>query len=315
METPDPLPPNLFSELVQTLRESLQPPPVTSSASACPMAKPVTYSGEADACSGFLLQCSLYFEMQLHQFVSDRAKIAFIMSLSGRALQWAESIWNSRSPAVRSLNTFVDHFREVFGTSTSAISVHDELFRLRQAGMSIHDYTVRFRTLAAASGWNETALLAAYRRGLDPLICQQMAIYDDTVGLESFLQKALHISQHLTTCHTEESFTTAASPATHPPAPEPMQTDRYHLTPMERARRVNLGLCMYCGAHDHLLPVCPIRPTCPAVSTVQILPDVSKLPHINALLIHMNQSFPAKVLVDSGASGNFISGELASSQS
>ncbi len=81
----------------------------------------------------------------------------------------------------------------------------------------------------------------------------------------------------------------------------------HHLTPMERARRINLGLCMYCGAHDHLLPVCPIRPTRPAVSTVQILPDVSKLPHIDALLIHMNQSFPAKVLVDSGASGNFIS--------
>ncbi len=150
METPDPLPPNPFSELVQTLHDSLQPPPVTSSASACPMAKPVTFSGEADVCSGFLLQCSLYFEMQPHQFISDRGKITFIMSLlSGRALQWAESFWNSRSPVVRSLNTFVDHFREVFGTSTSAISVHDELFRLRQAGMPIHDYAVRFRTLAA----------------------------------------------------------------------------------------------------------------------------------------------------------------------
>ncbi len=133
-----------------------------------------------------------------------------------------------------------------------------------------------------------------------------MAIYDDTVGLENFLQRALHISQHLTACHTEESFT-IASPANRPLAPEPMQTERYHLTPTERARRINLGLCMYCGAHDHLLPVCPIRPTWPAVSTVQILPDVSKLPHIDALLIHMNQSFPAKVLVDSGASGNFIS--------
>ncbi len=289
--------------------ETLDPlPPVTSSASACPMAKPVTYSGEADACSGFLLQCSLYFEMQPHQFISDRAKIAFIISLlSGRALQWAESIWNSRSPVVRSLNTFVDHFREVFGTSTSAISVHDELFRLRQAGTPIHDYTVRFRTLAAASGWNETALLAAYRRGLDPQTRRQMAIYDDTVGLENFLQRALHISQHLTACHTEESFTTGASPATRPPAPEPMQMERYHLTPTERARRSNLGLCLYCGAHDHLLPDCSIRPTRPAVSTVQILPDVSKLPHIDALLIHMNQSFPAKVLVDSGASGNFIS--------
>ncbi len=147
-----------------------------------------------------------------------------------------------------------------------------------------------FSGLPERSGLRGTALLAAYRRGLDPLTRRQMAIYDDTVGLENFLQRALHISQHLTACHTEESFTTVASPATRPPAPEPIQTERYHLTPTERARRSNLSLCLYCGAHDHLLPDCPIRPTRPAVSTVQILPDVSKLPHIDALLIHMNQS-------------------------
>uniref|UniRef100_A0A673GIZ2 DUF4939 domain-containing protein n=1 Tax=Sinocyclocheilus rhinocerous TaxID=307959 RepID=A0A673GIZ2_9TELE len=113
MKAKRPLTPDPFTELVQALRESLQPPPVMPSASACPMAKPVTYS-----CSGFLLQCSLYFELQPHQFGNDRANIAFIMSLlSGRALQWAEVLWNSRSPLVRSYDTFVDHFHEVFGKS------------------------------------------------------------------------------------------------------------------------------------------------------------------------------------------------------
>uniref|UniRef100_A0A671L3B2 DUF4939 domain-containing protein n=1 Tax=Sinocyclocheilus anshuiensis TaxID=1608454 RepID=A0A671L3B2_9TELE len=102
---------NHFTELVQALRESLQPLPVTPSASTCPMAKPAAFSGEAAACSGFLLQCSLYFELQPHQFVNDRAKITFIMSLlSGGALQWAESLWNSYSPLTRSLDAFVDHF-------------------------------------------------------------------------------------------------------------------------------------------------------------------------------------------------------------
>lgn len=75
-----------------------------------------------------------------------------------------------------------------------------------------------------------------------------------------------------------------------------MQTERYHLSPTERAQRVNQGLCMYCGACDHLLPACPIRPTRPAVSAVQILPDVSKLPHIDALLIHMNLFQPKSSL-------------------
>uniref|UniRef100_A0A673MIH0 DUF4939 domain-containing protein n=1 Tax=Sinocyclocheilus rhinocerous TaxID=307959 RepID=A0A673MIH0_9TELE len=260
MEAQRPITLDPFTELVQALRESIQPPPIMPSTSACPMAKPTTYSGEAAACSGFLLQCSLYFELQPHQFVNDRAKIAFIMSLlSGRALQWAEALWNSRSPLVRSYDAFVDHFREVFGKTTSAVSVHDELFRLRQANMSI---------------WNETALLSVFQRGLNSSIRQQMSVYEDTVGLESFLQKVLHISQHLIACHTEDSSSAATSPSNAPTAPEPMQTNRYHLSTTERARRVTQGLCMYCGSQEHLLPFCPIHPTHSAVSMVHIHPGV-----------------------------------------
>lgn len=150
-------------------------------------------------------------------------------------------------------------------------------------------------------------LLKAFRRGLNPSIKQQMFTYEDTVGLESFLQKALHISQHLTACHTEEPSSTASSPGTTPSAPEPMQKDHYHLSSTERARWVTQGLCLYCSYSEHLLPSCPIRPTFSAVSTVQIHPDVSRIPHIDALLIYMNQSFPVKVLVDPGASRNLIS--------
>ncbi|KAL0166739.1 hypothetical protein M9458_038583, partial [Cirrhinus mrigala] len=60
-------------------------------------------------------------------------------------------------PLVHFLDLFVDHFRDVLSKSTSTITVHDKLFHLRQADMSINDYTVHFRTLAASSGWNETA--------------------------------------------------------------------------------------------------------------------------------------------------------------
>ncbi len=46
---------------------------------------------------------------------------------------------------------------------------------------SASDYTLQSGTLAASCGWNETALLTAYRQGLDPRIRAQMAIYDDNV--------------------------------------------------------------------------------------------------------------------------------------
>uniref|UniRef100_A0A671RMN4 DUF4939 domain-containing protein n=1 Tax=Sinocyclocheilus anshuiensis TaxID=1608454 RepID=A0A671RMN4_9TELE len=97
---------------------------VTASPPACPMARPASFSGEAAFCSGFLLQCSLYLEMQPHLFVTERAKVSFIISLlSGRALQWAEALWNSQSPWIHSLDGFVKHFREVFGQSTTEVTV------------------------------------------------------------------------------------------------------------------------------------------------------------------------------------------------
>lgn len=57
------------------------------------------------------------------------------------------------------------------------------------------DYTLQFRTLAASCGWNEMVLIIAYRQDLGPQIQIQMVIYDDNVSLESFMQRAVRISQ------------------------------------------------------------------------------------------------------------------------
>ncbi len=167
---------------------------------------PTSFSGEAVTCNGFLLQCSLYFKLQSHQFTTERAKVAFIISLlTGRALQWAEALWSSQSPRINSLEDFVEHFREVFSQPTTGVSIHDELFQLRQADSSIHEYS--------GSGWNEVALLSTYRRGLNPTLRQQMSIYDDSVGFESFLQKAARVSQRLTACHMDSIPIATASPS------------------------------------------------------------------------------------------------------
>ncbi|KAL0152701.1 hypothetical protein M9458_052424, partial [Cirrhinus mrigala] len=85
-------------------------------------------------------------------------------------------------------------------TATGTLSTSDQLFRLRQGSSSIHDYTLHFRTLAAASGWNDISLLGAYRQGLNPEIRAAMAIYDDSIGLEPFLLRTTHVSQQLAAC-------------------------------------------------------------------------------------------------------------------
>ncbi|KAL0194661.1 hypothetical protein M9458_008233, partial [Cirrhinus mrigala] len=85
------------------------------------------------------------------------------------------------------------------------------------------DYILQFRTLAGTSGWNEAALLIAYRQGLDPHIRAQMSIYDDTVGLKNYMQRATRISQCLFTCQPKEAAHQPTTPAVGPPVPELMQ--------------------------------------------------------------------------------------------
>ncbi len=92
---------------------SSSPAPVIAS----PMAKPAPYSGRAEECNGFLLQCSLALEMQPQLYPTDIAKIAFVISLlTGRALQWAETIWTQASGVSRSFDNFrsIRNFRRKF---------------------------------------------------------------------------------------------------------------------------------------------------------------------------------------------------------
>ncbi|KAL0150076.1 hypothetical protein M9458_054735, partial [Cirrhinus mrigala] len=261
MSTSDP-----FQELVDSLKKVLlrapvipapvspsesSPAPSTSSSPlpSSPMARPAPYSGRAEECSGFLLQCSLVFTMQPALYPTDQTQIAFIISLlTGPALQWAETLWLQEGPATRSIRAFTAHFKEVFGQSDSDFTAGEQLYHLKQGTMSIQEYSLKFRTLAAASGWNERSLLTTYRLGLEPKLRLQLAAHDDHQGLESFIQHSIRCSDRMSSYHTE---TTATIPAllrspegmTPPePASEPMILDSGKLSSTKRQRRLTRGL-------------------------------------------------------------------------
>ncbi|KAK3571176.1 hypothetical protein QTP86_004921 [Hemibagrus guttatus] len=94
------------------------------------------------------------------------------------------------------------------------------------------------------------------------------------------------------------------------PALEPMHLGTSHLTPAERQRRLTQNLCLYCGAPGHAIPVCPIRPPRPMVST--IFPFLSKMKPLttHGMLTTTHASVSVVALLDSGSAGNFISGTL-----
>ncbi|ROL41958.1 Retrotransposon-derived protein PEG10 [Anabarilius grahami] len=75
--------------------------------------------------------------------------------------------WESNAPVTGSVSAFCSHLKEVFGQHAAELSVHDQLFNIRQGKReTASSYAFRFRTLACISGWNETALITAFRHGL-----------------------------------------------------------------------------------------------------------------------------------------------------
>jgi len=137
-----------------------------------------------------------------------------------------------------------------------------------------------------------------------------MAIYDNTVGLENFMQKAVRISQHLTTCQSDLTAHSPSSPAACPPVPEPIQVDSSRLSRQERARRLATGLCLYCGVSGHFIRMSASRPPCPVVSTIQFEPTISNLTLLEVQLLTPRYIVSVRALIDSGSSGNFISPTL-----
>ncbi|KAK3546861.1 hypothetical protein QTP86_003751 [Hemibagrus guttatus] len=231
--------------LVETLRQALAalsapapPSPAAtfantaSSAPLCvsPMAQPAPYSGSAEDCNGFILQCSLVLEMQPHLYPTEGSKVAFISQLRGQALLWAESLWSQNSPVTQSYAGFVDHFKEVFGKPSWDSLVGEELCRLQQGKLTVPEYALQFRTLAAKSGWNEQALLAAYRQGLNPQVRLHLAAYEDAIGLERLIQLSVRVAARMQSCVTEpqdqslhSTWRDQPAPVSSPePAPEPM---------------------------------------------------------------------------------------------
>lgn len=156
-------------------------------------------------------------------------------------------------------------------------------------------FALWFRTLVVARGWNETALLTVFCHGLIQDICQFMIIYDDVIGLETFIQKAIRVSQRYSACATPSLILQpppTIMPAA-PPPPEPMSIDSYHLTPAERQwRLLHPPLPVLWGrrtSDSHL----PGQTSWSAVSTIHMHPKTSHLIQTIVHILTHNTSFPA----------------------
>ncbi|ROK35612.1 Retrotransposon-derived protein PEG10 [Anabarilius grahami] len=296
MSSPDP-----FQDLVNALRRTLTStstpasPASTSafrttvsspSVLASPMARPAPFSGLAEDCNGFILQCSLVLEMQPHLYLTIKRKL--LLSFNNSAIKHS----TGQNP---------------FGHRT-----------VLSCNPSRPSLVISKRFLENRQGIHLLALISRYRQGLDPRVRLHLAAYEDSIGLEKFIQLSIRFATHMQLCIEEHqsqrlfpSFLRQPEFVSFPEsASYEMQIDRSRLSPAERQRRLTQGLCLYCGLPGHIRVECPTRPTRSMVSV--ILPTLN---HQNPITIVVyltaaDVCIPVNAFIDSGSAGNLISGAL-----
>ncbi|KAK3548962.1 hypothetical protein QTP70_022660 [Hemibagrus guttatus] len=150
------------------------------------------FDGSADHCHGFLRQCEVIFSHQLGLYHEEWTKCAFLLSLmTDRALEWASAVWDADPQVRSSFDYFAGMIREVFEYPAGSKDISVQLMELRQGSEAAADYAIRFRTLAAQSGWNDAALWAVFHAGLNPILQAELACYVEATSLSQFVAMAI----------------------------------------------------------------------------------------------------------------------------
>ncbi|KAK3528203.1 hypothetical protein QTP86_025112, partial [Hemibagrus guttatus] len=295
-----------YQDQVEASTTALRDPP-----SACGesprLAMPEKFDGSADRCQGFLRQCEVFFSHQPGIYHEEGTRCAFLLSLlTSRALEWASAVWDADPQIRSSFSYFAGMIREVFEYPAGGKDISIQLMELRQGLDSAADYAIRFRTLAAQSGWNDAALWAIFRAGLNPALQTELACRVEATSLMQFVTTAIQHQAGTQPSAAARPQVRTDYPSPREELPEPVQLGRSRLVEQVHRPRGQMRLCYNCGASRHLSPRCPERPLSAQVGGSSLFFSLT----VPVSLCFSDRYVPFPALIDSGAAVNLIDGAL-----
>lgn len=135
---------------------------------------------------------------------------------------------------------------------------------LSQEERHVSEYALEFRTIAAGSGWNSTALKAAFRKGLNSDVLTELDCRDEQLTLDALIDLAIPLDLLLLNRPTSNVQVTYPSPIM---SVEPIQLGRARLSETEQERRRRENCCFYCGQTGHHIWQCSLRPSIPPATS------------------------------------------------
>ena len=233
---------------------------------------PDKFDGDRATLSAFLHQLDLLFKNAARRFPDDSAKVALVgQLLRGPASQWLANLMDNQPEfaAVRdNYRKFRALLQHTFGDATQSTTAAVRLVQLRQGRSTVANFTTDFRSAAALlPEWPDVVLMTLYNIGLAPEIGDMLLQFPPPASLLELMtlaQRAEHrLLDHRRVHHRfvprvpRVPPLTLVTPATLDVEPK---SPRRALTDADREMRRQNNLCLYCGAGDHFLQECPVRP-------------------------------------------------------
>uniref|UniRef100_A0A3B3SFD0 DUF4939 domain-containing protein n=1 Tax=Paramormyrops kingsleyae TaxID=1676925 RepID=A0A3B3SFD0_9TELE len=282
------------------------------------IALPERYDGNPDQCRGFLMQVGIYVEEHPEMFTAPGAEVRFTISLlTGRAHEWATALWTDQSPLLHSGGEFHRALMEIFDHPAVGRRPGFRLLDCRQGNRTAADFSLEFRTIAAALRWPDDCLQTIFLRALNPDLQDELTSRGEVSSFDKLVCQAVRLDNTVRDRRRRRTQTDnlRALPAPGSDSTEPMQIGQSPLTTTERRRRTQGGLCLYCGGVGHAVSACPVRPRReepPLPVGVLSMPLSSLTQFTVPVSVKYNGAHRVvRALLDSGAAGNFMDANLA----
>jgi hypothetical protein len=231
---------------------------------------PDKFDGTRSNFRGFVQQVRLYLRLYPFCYPDGFTQVAFIGTLlSGNARSWLAPLLEKDSPILYNLEAFMERFTAAFGDSDREGVAERKIQNLRQGSRSAAIYAAEFQQLTCDLDWNDKAFMTRFRYGLRDDVKNLLITMPKVDTLEELISQAIICDNRLFELRQERrsswrndgAFSAfSRGPENHSTGPEPMQIDAVRvkpLTPEERKRRMEGGLCLYCGEQGHRAGSCP----------------------------------------------------------
>ena len=244
----------------------------------------------------FLLQCILYFRSNRSTYSTGTAKVNFALSfLRDTALQWFEPAlleYDVVEPWMNSWEEFILELKINFGSIDPIGDAEADLDNIAmRENQKILKYNVEFNKLSARVRWGDSALRYKYYKGLPDRIKDVLAQNDKPRTLAELKGIAQSIDARYwernrektrnekSSAKTSDSSKKASQPSSSSndkkssskddnkasssktSSDKPAVSDKIgkdgKLTKVERQRRFDNNLCMFCGGVGHRAKDCP----------------------------------------------------------